>query len=303
MINTKTAAIGIAMVVAILLTANLVGFELNALFLAAPGSDKVVHFFAYAIAFVCIFIVSGGLTRHVTARVSIAAGIGLMLSVGDELLQELAPGRNVEFYDLVADWAGMTMGWVVSVQPPRSLAAVAAALSLSAVGFVTRATYVDLIDYSRALRAERQQDFPTARIHYLRAVDKGHRTAAIYNGLAWVSVEANAGDPAESVQYARKALAMEPGNADVLDTLGWALQRAGRSDEAMPFLTRAFEMKPSMFCIHYHLGQAYLALGRMELAEQHFLRQIALTGTREAGLAATALDFVRARTGSGTAGK
>ena len=297
------AAIGIAAIVAILLAANLVGFELNGLFAAAPGSDKLLHFVAYAVAFVCIFTLAGRFTRSVTMQVAIAAGAGLLLSVGDELLQALSPGRNVGFYDLVADWAGMTIGWVVSLRPARSVAAVATAASLSAAGFVTQATYLNLIDYSRALRAERQQDFATARIHYLRALDQGHRTAAVYNGLAWVSVEADAGDPEEAVDYARKALALEPGDADILDTLGWALQRAGRSSEALPFLTRAFEMKPSMFCIHYHLGQAYLALGRTEIAEQHLRQQMVLAGTREAGLAAAALDRARARSGAGVASK
>lgn len=303
MTRTTLAAIAIAIVVAILLAANLVGFELNALFAAAPGSDKVVHFLTYALVFVSVFTLSGRFTKSVTMQAAIAGAAGLLLSVGDELLQELAPGRNVEFFDLVADWSGMTIGWALAARPARRVAAVAIAGALGAAAFVTHATYVDLIDYSRALRAERQHDFATARMHYLRAVEKGHRTAAVYNGLAWVSVEAEAGDPEESVDYARKALAMAPGDADIYDTLGWALQRAGRSEEALPLLTRAFEMKPSMFCIHYHLGQAYLGLGRTALAEEHFRRQLLLTGTREAGLAAAALDRMRARSGAGVASK
>jgi tetratricopeptide (TPR) repeat protein len=302
-IASKVATVGVVVIVAVLIAANLVGVELNALFAAAPGADKVVHFLAYAFAFVCVYGMSGRFTNRVTTRVAIATAAGLLLSVGDELLQQLAPGRNVELYDLVADWAGMTLGWVVAVRPARSVAAMATAVSLGAGGFVTHATYVRLIDYSRALRAERNHDFATARNHYLRAVDKGHRTAAIYNGLAWVSVEAGAGDPEESIEYARKALAMDPGNADILDTLGWALQRAGRTDEALPLLTRAYEMNPSMFCIHYHLGQAYLALGRTELAGEHLRKQLALGGTREAGLAAAALERANLVSGSGAGRK
>jgi tetratricopeptide (TPR) repeat protein len=297
------AVIGIATIVAILITANLVGFELNALFAAAPGSDKVVHFATYAVAFVCIFTLASRFTRSVTTQVAIAAGAGLLLSVGDELLQELAPGRNVEFYDLIADWAGMTIGWVFVVRPARAVAAAATAIALAAGGFVAADTYNRLIDYSRALRAERKQDFATARIHYLRAVDNGLRTAAVYNELAWVSVEAGAGSPEESVAYARKAFAMEPGNPDILDTLGWALQNAGRSEEALPYLTRAYAMKPSMFCIHYHLGQAYLSLGRTALAERHFREQMVQTGTREAGLAAAALERAKAQSGTGDSSK
>ena len=303
MIASRVAAIGIAMVVVGLAAANLAGVEVNALFAAVPGSDNVVHFVAYAIAFVCMFQLSGRFTKRVTTQVAIAAGSGLLLSVGDELIQQLAPGRNVEVYDLVADWAGMMLGWVVTARPSPSMAAMATAASLGAGGFVTHATYERLVDYSRALRAERNQDFAMARVHYLRAVDKGHRTAAIYNGLAWVSVEAGAGDPDESVDYARRALALQPGDPDILDTLGWALHRAGRTEEGLPLLTRAFEMKPSMFCIHYHLGQAYLALGRTELADSHFRQQVELTGTREAPLAAAAIARLRSQRDAGPAAR
>jgi hypothetical protein len=65
---------------------------------------------------------------------------------------------------------------------------------------------------------------------------------------------------------------MRPGDADYLDTLGWALVQAGQPAE-----------------VHFHLGMAYRALGRRAEAEDHFRRQLELTNTREARLARQAL--------------
>jgi hypothetical protein len=53
-----------------------------------------------------------------------------------------------------------------------------------------------------------------------------------------------------------------------------------------------------MFCIHYHLGEVYLALGRAELARTHLLRQLERTGTREAGRAAEVLARMQPSPGS-----
>jgi tetratricopeptide (TPR) repeat protein len=76
------------------------------------------------------------------------------------------------------------------------------------------------------------------------------------------------------VTYGGRALRADPQNPDVLDTYGWALHHAGRSPEALPFLERALAGKPRMFCIHFHLGEVYAALGDRERAERHLREQI-----------------------------
>jgi tetratricopeptide (TPR) repeat protein len=272
----------------VLIGANLRGVELNQLFLAFPGIDKILHSVAYAFAFICFHGASSFFVKRPGQRIALAAAAGITLSLADELLQQLAPGRSVDPYDVVADWAGLTLGWVVAVRPAPRLAAAACIVALGTVGFVAHDTYAALIDYSHALRAERQHDFATARVHYQRAMAKGNRTADVYNGFAWVTLESDS-DPQEALTYARKALDMQPGNADILDTYGWALQRAGRSGEALPFLHQAYALKPEMYCIHYHLGQAYVGVGKIDKAEWHLRRQTELPGTREAGLAQDAL--------------
>jgi len=289
------AAAALLAMLALLLLANLFGHQLNAFFLRYPGIDKVVHVLAYLLFSVVLQRAAAGLVPDYRRRAWLVLGAGLALALVDESVQRLAPGRTVEGMDLIADLCGVTIGWVVMARPRRMLAAATCGLALTAAAYVTWSTYVRLIDYSRALQYERQHDFVRAREHYRRALASGLSSAGLFNELAWVEVESGIGDAARAVEYARTAHEMQPGSADILDTYGWALLHAGRTREALPLLNEAFRKKPGMFCIHYHLGAAYLALGDRQAAEAHFRRQLAKAGTREADFARQALREMGAR--------
>jgi Tfp pilus assembly protein PilF len=222
-------------------------------------------------------------------------GVGLLLAATDETVQAFAPGRSVESFDMVANLAGLTLGWA-AVQPCRTrLTWAVAALALCAGAYVTWHTHILLIDYSRGLRYSQQQDFVRAREHFRLALEAGLRTPGLFNELGWVEIESGVGDPVKAVEYARAALDKQPENPDVLDTYGWALHHAGRNGEAIAALRRAYELDPDIFCVHYHLGAAYLAAGRRDEAEHHFRRQVERRDTREAALALQALAGLDAR--------
>jgi histone acetyltransferase (RNA polymerase elongator complex component) len=54
----------------------------------------------------------------------------------------------------------------------------------------------------------------------------------------------------------------------------------------VPPLEEALAAKPDIYCVHYHLGMAYLTTGRIELGIQHLQNQVERRpGTREAVLA------------------
>lgn len=303
MTTTSRAAAGLSLVILLILGPSLLGRQLNEVFLASPGLDKVVHVLAYFLVFVSAYWLGLRLTGDARKSTLIAAAGAVLLSVGDELVQGLAPGRNVEFFDLVADWAGITFGWLAVARPQIRTAITAGALAIGAASYVTYDTHTRLIDYSRALQSERAHDFVRAREHYLRALASGLRTPDVYNGLSWVSVESGVGDPLDAVRYGRLALDMQPEDADVLDTYGWALHHAGRSTEALDYLQQAFAKKPTMFCIHYHLGEVYLALAQPDKADAHFRQQLALRETREATMAARALARTAGTSGSGLEGR
>jgi tetratricopeptide (TPR) repeat protein len=282
-------AAGAAVLVAIMFALNLVGAQLNHLFLRFPGIDKVLHFTFHALLFTCLRALATLVTANRRSQIYLAAGVGLGLAFADEAVQSLNPHRSLEFSDIVAGVSGIVLAGTIAARPRLLVGTTIAVAALLAAGTVTYQTHLLLRDFNRALTYEGQGDFVRAREHYLRALAGGLETSGLYNGLGWVEIESGIGDARKAVEYAGKALAMQPDDADIHDTYGWALLHADRAAEALPHLLTALASKPSMFCIHYHLGKTYAALGQPDEAREHFRRQLARPDTREAALARAAL--------------
>jgi len=294
MAKTAPFIAGITGILAVILTANLFGEQLNALFLTLPGIDKVLHVAAYIVVVVAVHALAGRFSLSAASRAALAAFAGALMAIVDESAQRFVPSRSVEYGDVVANAAGIVLGWTAIRRPRRSIAAAAIAVAVGAGAWVTWTTHVRLAEYIRGLEAERQHDFVSARDHFLRALDGGLQTAGLYNELAWSQIEAGVGRSQDAVEFAQRAHQMNPGDVDILDTYGWALLHAGRTTEAIEKLERVYAAKPEMFCINYHLGAAYLASGAWERAAYHFERQTALRSTREAALAQAALERMAA---------
>lgn len=77
----------------------------------------------------------------------------------------------------------------------------------------------------------------------------------------------------------RKASELAPDDASITDSLGWALYKRGRLDEAIEVLQRAAVGDPSQAEIHEHLGDALYAAGRR--FEARFAWQAALATADE----------------------
>ncbi|HEX8522690.1 MAG TPA: tetratricopeptide repeat protein [Tepidisphaeraceae bacterium] len=85
----------------------------------------------------------------------------------------------------------------------------------------------------------------------------------------WAQVGAgllHANDLEGAVEPLRKALALAPGSAAVLDNLGITLCRLGHVREAVELLRRAVELQPNNANTHMNLGIALLGLGEFEEA-------------------------------------
>jgi hypothetical protein len=190
----REAAAGCALVAAVF-AENLFGREVNRLFLALPGIDKVLHVAEYFAVFLIIYWLAGRVTRDAGRRKTVTCAAGLLLAIADENLQRLVADRNVEMFDFVADVAGLTLGWVSATRPPRRVAFAAATVALGAAAYVAHDTHIRLMDYSMALQHERRYEFVEARTYYLRAIANGLRNPSVYNELAWVSIEGRAGTP------------------------------------------------------------------------------------------------------------
>ena len=273
--------------------ANMVGSQLNAIFVRWPGIDKAAHLAGYTLVYLSFYACARTVLGSSRWASVIAFACGGLLGGLDEVVQQFSPNRTVEVKDLAADVVGLSIGWLIARRPVSLLAAPIALTAAIASGFLIWDSHVRLREFAAALRYESAHDFDRALVHYRNALAGGMQSATLYNGLAWVEIESGHGQPNDAVVHAQQALRMQPDNPDFLDTYGWALHKAGRSREALAPLLRAYVAKPDMYCIHYHLGEVYLALSDREKAEAHFMKQIDLRETREAPMAARALQRMK----------
>lgn len=66
----------------------------------------------------------------------------------------------------------------------------------------------------------------------------------------------------ESLELIRRAVALEPEDGYITDSLGWVLYRMGQYNEAVKYLEKAVALLPYDPVINDHLGDAYWKVGR-----------------------------------------
>ncbi len=86
--------------------------------------------------------------------------------------------------------------------------------------------------------------------------------------------EANHGDPVRAVALGRRAWANAP-SVRSADALGWALTRAGRPAEGLPWAKRALRLGSVDPAFLYHAGMSARAAGRTGLARRRLARSLA----------------------------
>lgn len=124
-----------------------------------------------------------------------------------------------------------------------------------------------------------------AREHYEQLLREGSEEAGVYNNLAHVLTEL--GDPA-AIAHAERAVERAPGNPNMLDTLGWALARQGRHEEALRHLREARLRLPSAE-VKWHLGYVLAQLGREREARRELEAALAEGAAFEGAEAARSL--------------
>lgn len=294
-------AAAVAVVLLVLLAENLGSRLFNELLLHLPGIDKVLHFGQSLAIFAMLYWVLGRVHLSGWTRVMVAVAGGLGAAVFDEFQQQWQGDRSVELADIGAGVAGMMAGVAALSRAAHPRAALVVGVGAVVLGGgLTWQSYLATKDYNQGLLAERAGRRDEARAHYLRAVSTGVDNPEVYNAAAWAIADSEDGDPVQAVGLAERSLQMRPGNADTLDTYGWSLYRAGRAADALGPLEQAYAAKPDIYCIHYHLGMTYLAMGRLDEGRRHLQLQIErMPRTREAMLAARELAHASdaARTG------
>lgn len=249
--------------------------------LARPGSDKAAHFLTHLILTGVIHAILRRFWPSLPRLRALALALSGSLALGllDEMQQLFVGSRDFDLFDVAANACGtataalLIAGFTIS---PRRLALLAV-LPLGIFGGVYAHSYAETKLFNTGILQIRSGDLTGAQHSFREAIARGQDHPVLYNELAWLELEFLNGDPAEALEFTSRAVSAEPDNPDFLDTHGWALHRNGRHREALTFLQQAQTLNPGIYCIHYHLGAVYHALGEYTLAAEHLRRQFAVS--------------------------
>ncbi len=114
-------------------------------------------------------------------------------------------------------------------------------------------------------RALAGNDFATAARMYEVVIAAEPRNAVALNNLAWIG--GRTGD-ARALEYAQRAVALAPGNAAFLDTLGMLLLGKGDTARALELVARARQLAPERLDIRLNYAKALISAGRRQEARQ-----------------------------------
>lgn len=94
-----------------------------------------------------------------------------------------------------------------------------------------------------------------------RAVSLAPNDASVLNFAGYSAIERRK-DLNQSLKMIAKAAELEPTNASIIDSLGWAYHLLGQHEEAVPLLEQAWRGQSGNAVIGEHLGDAYWIVGR-----------------------------------------
>jgi tetratricopeptide (TPR) repeat protein len=96
-----------------------------------------------------------------------------------------------------------------------------------------------------------------------RAVASAPTSAPALNSLGYTLAERGERLP-EAIEYIERALKVEPDNPSYIDSLGWALFKQGRYEEAEPHLQKAATALPDQSVIQDHYGDVLARRGKLQ---------------------------------------
>jgi len=116
---------------------------------------------------------------------------------------------------------------------------------------------------------------------YRAAIAVSDRYVPALNNLAYLCAEGFCSKE-ESLSLAMKAFRLEPANAGIMDTLGYALLKNGRHEDAGKVLEKTASLVPNNPTIQYHLGLAHKLAGNKPGARQALQKSLTLGAFPEA---------------------
>ncbi|MBP7242230.1 tetratricopeptide repeat protein [Amaricoccus sp.] len=127
--------------------------------------------------------------------------------------------------------------------------------------------------YSRAIAYERAGEWPKAEADFREALALQPGQPSVQNYLGYSLVEQGR-NLDEALALIEQAVAGQPDDGYITDSLGWVLFRLGRYEDALPHMLRAVELEPVDPVINDHLGDVLWKVGRKREAEFQWRRAL-----------------------------
>lgn len=118
------------------------------------------------------------------------------------------------------------------------------------------------------IRAE-QKEYAKARDAYEKLLALNPTFIPALNNLSFIYAE-HLNEPDKAYDLAQKARTLDPGNAAVTDTLGWAAFKRGDYQQALTFFQEGAGKLGDNPEVQYHLGMAYYMMGQADAARAAF---------------------------------
>jgi tetratricopeptide (TPR) repeat protein len=147
--------------------------------------------------------------------------------------------------------------------------------ALAAYADVTRRTPTptDLLEYADLLRVAGKPALATEQVQLAAAASTLFTANGGVDGITAAALALAQDRPGEAVDAARAEWGRRQ-FVDVADSLAWALHRAGKDAEALPYAQRAVATGARAAGYAYHLGVIELALGQRDQARTDLTRAV-----------------------------
>ena len=134
--------------------------------------------------------------------------------------------------------------------------------------------------YARGIAFERSKQWPRAERDFLRALDLSPDQPFVLNylGYSWVDQGLHL---ERALGFIERAVDLRPSDGYIIDSLGWAMYRLGKFEDAVTHLERAVELRPDDPTINDHLGDAYWRVKRRSEARFQWRRALGLDPEEE----------------------
>jgi tetratricopeptide (TPR) repeat protein len=130
--------------------------------------------------------------------------------------------------------------------------------------------YVSLL---RATVYDHDKQYDLAEAEYRKALAIDPNNATVLNDLGYMFADRGVNLP-EALKMIQKAVELDPQNGAFLDSLGWVYFKMGNYAQAEENLHKAIDRTSTDASIHDHLGEVYEKTGKLQLAVAQWERSM-----------------------------